>query len=303
MKLISISGSGRSGSTFLAVLLTQNDDVFNLGQTRDFWRAYSDNAVCSCGETLTSCLFWSRVTRIAFGGSPRPVLFDTQQLMAAFQADAKAIADWTDGDALARLANTHESYLDRLGAFLSAAKEVAQVDSFLDMSKSPEIALAFSLVKGIDLRVINLVRDPRAVACSWEKKKGLQAAIWYTRDWAWRQRILARWSLALGERFVQVRYEDITLAPRLMIKQLLDRVGLRPSPDLFTSDHGAEVSWDRQHLFPPANETVLAEKRTGMNVVLAREWRKPENHPILRMVETNIGELMTQFGYQRLFGR
>lgn len=299
MKLISITGSGRSGSTFLSLLLTQNDDVFNLGQVRDFWQACSDNAVCSCGEPLASCAFWSRVVRTAFGASPFRGLAEMQQLMAAFRKDAEAVPDWTDGGALARLARDHADYIGRLGVFLAAAREAAQADAFLDISKSPDIALAFGLVPGADVRVLNLVRDPRAVAVSWEKKMGAQMAVWSVRTWVARQSILARWSRALGERFLQVRYEDLVAAPRPVVGQILAWAGLKPVPGLFASDSRAGVSWARQHLFPPANEKVLAEKRTAVDVVPADEWRKPENLPTHGMVEMYAGDMMAQFGYRR----
>jgi hypothetical protein len=301
MKLISISGSGRSGSTFLSLLLTQNDDVFNLGQSRDFGRAYVQGAHCSCGDTLGTCAVWSPVVQRVCGIHPEHSLTTTQHLMGAYRNDAESIPDWTDGAALTRLANRHASYIDRLGAFLSASAEVTGVEALLDTSKSPEVALAFSLTGGADVRVLNLLRDPRAVVVSWEKKWGREAAIRYSHIWGERQRRLLRWSEVLGERFLQVRYEDLVASPRQMVEQILAWAELRPSPALFTSDHHAEVSWARQHLFFPTNETVLSDKRTGVDVLLASAWRKPENSYIHRMVEANVGNLMEQFGYQRIF--
>ena len=38
LKVIAISGSGRSGSTLLSLLLSQDNSVFNLGQMRHLWQ-------------------------------------------------------------------------------------------------------------------------------------------------------------------------------------------------------------------------------------------------------------------------
>ena len=44
MKIIAICGSGRSGSTLLSLLLSQDRSVFNLGQLRHLWRAFERDA-------------------------------------------------------------------------------------------------------------------------------------------------------------------------------------------------------------------------------------------------------------------
>ncbi|HDR27205.1 MAG TPA: hypothetical protein ENN83_00750 [Rhodovulum sp.] len=58
-----------------------------------------------------------------------------------------------------------------LQLLLQGITERTGATSFVDSSKSPEIALAFGLMRDVDLYVINLLRDPRAVACSWFRKK------------------------------------------------------------------------------------------------------------------------------------
>ena len=60
-KIVLISGSGRTGSTLLSLLLSQHKDVFNLGQLRDLPEAWGQDAPCTCGHTLTTCPVWSEV--------------------------------------------------------------------------------------------------------------------------------------------------------------------------------------------------------------------------------------------------
>lgn len=301
MRLISISGSGRSGSTFLSVLLTQNVDVFNLGQIRDFWRAYTQQAICSCGEPLSNCVIWSTVVKQVFGASPQAGLQEMHDWMMAFRKDAESLLDWTDASALAMLASRHKNYLTRLEAFLKASQQVSQSNTLLEFSKSPEIALACSLIKNMELHVLNLVRDPRAVALSWEKKEDRDAAIRYTHVWVKRQQILNRMSTVLGKRFFSLRYEDLTRTPKPMIEKILAWAELQPTAALFTSAQHAEVSWARQHLFPPANEKVLSEKRCSIDIMPSDEWRNPANQEMHRLVEACVGDLLERYGYQPFF--
>ena len=124
MKIIAISGSGRTGSTLLSMLLTQHESVFNLGQMRHLERAYTRNAPCSCLHPLQECPIYS-------------------EFMPA----------------------------EDTAAALAALSQVTGAVAFVDTSKTPAYARKLSEVPGVDLYVLNLVRDPRAVACSWYKRK------------------------------------------------------------------------------------------------------------------------------------
>ena len=128
--------------------------------------------------------------------------------------------------------------------------------------------------------MLNLVRDPRAVSSSWERRFDRDTAVRQTNDWVQRQLRLFQWSTSLGDRFALVRYEDFTARPKSTVQQILGWAGFDARVENFVSDDRATVSWDRQHLFAPANESVLAEKRTGLQDrrserVARRRWIGP----------------------------
>ena len=174
------------------------------------------------------------------------------------------------------------------------------MEALVDSSKSPELALAYSLVNGTDIRLLNLVRDPRAVAVSWERKNGTDVAKRHTAVWAYRQNRLKKWSRLLDERFRVVRYEDFSDAPRETVRDILSWADLE-TERIFTSDHHAEISWDRQHLFPPANETFLAEKKTDINVIESTSWRDKKYQRLLAFVEFQINQGMEYYGYKKMY--
>ena len=92
--------------------------------------------------------------------------------------------------------------------------QTTQATHVVDSTKAPEIALAFSLLPDVELFLLNLVRDPRAVVCSWYKRKqSYSAVIKNARDWSARQRRLEDWKPAFGARFYTLRYEDLASKP------------------------------------------------------------------------------------------
>lgn len=268
-KIVLISGSGRTGSTLLSLLLSQHKDVVNLGQLRDLPAAWGQDAPCTCGRTLTTCEIYSKV-------GPSVDMARHARLQATFMEDARRMADWSDPAPLARLEDAHKDYLASLTALLDALGSATGASTFVDASKSPEMALALSLTEGTDARVLNLVRDPRAVAVSWRERRGRITAAWkFSRDWAWRQRVLGQWSTQLGDRFLQLRYEDFAVQPRHSVEAVAAWADLPLPARLFESEAIAGISWKGQHLYPPANERVLAEMPTKAKIRPSEGWRGP----------------------------
>ena len=113
-KIVAISGSGRTGSTLLSLLLSQHKDVFNLGQLRDLWGAWANDAPCTCGHPLGACPVYSKVAPSAVGAQGDPGVGGMKADMQAFFADADRMPDWGDAAAISKLAANHASVLARL---------------------------------------------------------------------------------------------------------------------------------------------------------------------------------------------
>jgi hypothetical protein len=122
----------------------------------------------------------------------------------------------------------------------------------IDSSKHASLAFCLRSSPGLDLRVIHMVRDPRAVAYSWSKivdrpegASGSQMSTYTPASAA------LRWNLQnsalqllsqLGTPTLRVRYEDFTAAPAATLSRIAAFAGL-PGGGLQPEDDGPGRWW------------------------------------------------------------
>ena len=164
--VVYIAGYGRSGSTLLDLLLGRNDGWLSMGEFRLFLYAARDHWICGCGSEVLSCPIWSSVVPVATGGD-----------VAGAVADLKASARLRRVPGLMRPyllgahRNTVDRFVARIGDTYRAAAAASGARVLVDSSKDPIYGLLLRRTPGVRLHVIHLVRDSRAVAWSWLRKK------------------------------------------------------------------------------------------------------------------------------------
>jgi hypothetical protein len=147
-------------------------------------------------------------------------------------------------------------YMAMLGKVMRAAASVAGVSTIIDSSKYPPHGFFLANCKEIDLYPVHLVRDSRAVAFSQQRTKIRPEIYWTTEfmprlspaqtafDWMLNNSCMQLLGRVTG-RYLQVRYEDIVMAPEQASKTLLDWVGL-DSSQLADSAAGPNVGTEHQ---------------------------------------------------------
>ena len=168
MKVLYIVGVGRSGSTLLERMLGAVPGSVNAGELNAiFSRVATQDQRCGCGEPFSACPFWQEVGDRAFGGWS-----SVTKRMASLQPRVvrqRFVPHLATGLAGAQYRRELDEYLDAHHRLYRAISDVSGAEVVVDASKSTAQLFALRRIEGLDLRVINLVRDSRGVANSWSK--------------------------------------------------------------------------------------------------------------------------------------
>jgi hypothetical protein len=216
------------------MVLAGVDGCVAVGELRYLWqRGMVEDRLCGCGTAFSQCPFWREVMRLATTetGPIDPHRMITLQergtrvrhLPATFLRRARGRA---------RLAE----YPATLAAVVRAIAQVGAAHTVVDSSKLPPYGAILREAPGVDLRVVHLVRDPRATAFSWGQKKNLPdlgTAAVMQQQGAWRAAALwDTWNVAaealgrsLGDRYLRVRYEDLMADPATILRDVLAVMG------------------------------------------------------------------------------
>ncbi|MGW4639193.1 sulfotransferase [Sphaerisporangium sp. NPDC004334] len=225
VRVVFIGGLGRSGTTLLERLLGETPGVTPLGEVVHLWeRGVCSHEPCGCGEPFTSCAFWRRVGLRAFGGWS-PGLADRVLTLRRRVDRTRHIPALARRRCQVGLSGYTRAYT----RVYEAAAQVAAAPVVVDSSKHASLAFCLSTSPVVDLSVVHLVRDPRAVAHSWHRRvsrpeNGARMTRW--RPWRtslhWVVQNLAFELLARrGGRVIRVRYEDLLADPRAVLGALL----------------------------------------------------------------------------------
>ena len=305
VKVLYIVGSGRSGSTILHNVLGQIEGFFPVGEFAYVWRRLLNDGYCSCGVRFGECVVWGPVLRHAFGG-PKGV---DARAMARIQRTSTRprhipLMLTKGGEGLLRSRWTRE-YKDALGCFYRGISSVTGSRVIVDSSKLPLYGRMLGEVPGVERYVVHLVRDPRAVAYSWLRKKESRPA---GRGLAYMpQHHPVESSLEWGlcnvaaeglrhkdpERYLRLRYEDFVESPRPAVERILCLLGERPASLPFVSEYGVELRG-------PNHNVGGNPSRFRAGVVELRpdgEWEEGMKVGVRRLVTALTLPFLSRFGY------
>ncbi|MEW9554193.1 sulfotransferase [Nonomuraea sp. NPDC050783] len=220
-RVVYLGGLGRSGTTLLERLLAELPGVIALGEVVHLWeRGVLAAELCGCGVPFPSCPFWREVGERAFGG------WSARQ--AERMVTLRHRVDRTRR--IPRIAHPDLAAYVRAYRTLYTATGAGVV---IDSSKHASLACCL-LSGGVDVRIVQVVRDPRAVAHSWGRaverpEDGRLMTRWGPARTAlhWTAQNAALELLARrGARMTTVRYEDLLGAPGPTLLALARELGL-----------------------------------------------------------------------------
>jgi Sulfotransferase family len=333
VKVLMITGLGRSGSTILDIVLGNHPDIESVGEvanlfvngwiSRESLRGIDPKKrrvpICTCGKRLDvlyvdapdeACPFWSSVRREWVERTDPDSIENYPKLRGNFGRTR-----------LARLVQQYlrllyekrrpsarfRSYARLTRAFFESIRAVSGKPVIVDSTKSPVRAFALGMVPGIDLYVVHLVRDGRGIIASLRKtfEKDVQAGIMWDHEGHPMWRAVARWivlNLAaewvctqLGpNRTMRLRYEDFVADP----KGALERIGSLIELDLREVAEAASSGKPMQ-----AGHNVGGNRTKKSGIIRLRpdeeEWKSALSPTEQRLSWMLMGWLMRRYGYKR----
>lgn len=237
VNVIYIGGAARSGSTIIGELLGSLDNACLVGELRHAWQAFKNNRTCACGVEVQECPLWIDVSRSAFGD--RHKLFEgAADRMLTLQHQISRWRLWRASflkHSKKRLTKAEKEYIENWSRLYLAIQEVSGKDFIIDTSKSFSHFSNLLQANDFTIHVVHLVRDSRAVAYSWQRKKE-------NPFWMGQQRYMPRLSLAQSsirwltvnlnfdlfrertETYQLIRYEDVMDNPQQDLSKIIDRL-------------------------------------------------------------------------------
>lgn len=321
--LVYILGASHSGSTLLAMLLATHRHVCTMGEMKATHLGDVFSYRCSCGEVITQCSFWRKVQATM---ADRGISFEITQARTAFR-------------------NSGDKYIDTLlkplhrGQILEAVRDAALFVSpvwrhrmpvvqwrnamlaevlcdltgtriIVDSSKTG-LRLKYLLrTPGLNVKVIHLVRDGRAVALTYtrpdwfadatdpavraggaggdradERQSIVAAARQWRRSTEEAECVLAPMDPA---RWMQVRYEQLCADPPATLGEVFGFLDLDPAEaervDRFRQTVGHVIG---NGMRLDRDPTIAADHR----------WRNELTGDDLVAFDAIAGRLNNRYGY------
>ncbi|TXB66438.1 sulfotransferase [Paracoccus aurantiacus] len=282
----------------LDMMLDSDPTVFGAGEMSTICRhVWPNNEYCSCHERVQDCVLWSKIMADwQAGGVDLAEHARLQRRIEPVVSPARYLGG-----------KSWRQYYDQTLALMRLSAQHAGQPVLLDSSKSPGRGLALARgaqADGLDMRVIHLVRDPRAVAYSMSKPMKVDTAAGVQKKLRAHPvaRTALRWNfvnsgadalmrLIPEGHAIRVRYEDLVADPAATLRAIGEAVGL----DL--ADLGNRIA---------AGEAIAAEHQVAgsrirmsgpMSLKADMNWQDRMSPSAQRQVERLLGKRMRRYGY------
>jgi hypothetical protein len=309
-RILYLGGLGRSGSTLVERLLGELPGVCAVGEVVHMWRrGVVEGERCGCGEPFGECPFWQLVGKSAFGGWDRVDVGRVAALRGA--VDRTRFVPLLAAPALRPgFRRELDEYLSYYLRIYAAIAEASGCSFIVDSSKHASLAFCLGRCPGLDLRIVHVVRDSRAVAYSWAKKVGrpeaaevsymttyspvTAAAQWNVQNGA--MQLLAR----TGTPMLRVRYEDAAAAPEATLRRIAAFAGLPVSATALRFLGGVgDDRWAELSAAHTASGNPMRFTTGRIPIRRDEEWRAAMPAAQRRTVTALTLPLLSHYGYAR----
>jgi Sulfotransferase family len=226
VRVIYVAGVSHTGSTLLGHILGELEETCYAGEIRNTWqRGILENRICTCNARFAECAFWRTVVEhLPFAAEQQ-----AEKLSGLYREAVRPSLGFP-------LTGTEMRQVDRTAfaapteALYAATSDVAGVRQLVDSSKSPLYAAFLRRLPTIDLRVVHIVRDPRATVYSHFRRHSFGYGETFKLSLWWLRSNVAIEKLGgTGVPYARIRYEDLVEDPAGSLYQITGALGLSRS--------------------------------------------------------------------------
>lgn len=271
-------------------------------------RGVREGERCGCGEPFPACPFWRQVGDIAFGGWDK---VDVDRV-----AWLRARVDRSRFVPLLSTAASRRAFLPGLDEYTAyylrtyaAIAEVSKSDVVIDSSKHASLAYCLRSRPDLDLRVVHVIRDSRAVAYSWSRIVRRPETTAETRMATYSAATAAvRWNMQngalqllsrLGTPTLRIRYEDLMRDPGARLREIAAFTGLsgQDTGPEFLHAEGPGSWWADLGVTHTASGNPMRFTTGRIALRSDDRWRTAMLASKRRMVTTLTFPLLGKYGY------
>lgn len=304
IKVLYVGGFGRSGSTLIDIMLGKIPAFFSAGELYWIWkRSFQENQLCGDGNPFHDSPFWRQVVQEAYGGFDGVDAIRMDELRTRVARLRYAMKMRSPDQFTGEFKQDFSEFAGNLLKLYRAIQQVSGCEIIVDSSKYPPYGFLLNAMPELDVSMLHLVRDSRAVAHSWQRKK-VRPEIHWTKEympqfsptrssynWMSNNYLCGRFQSA-SPKYLFKRYEDFVQDPEGHFKEILKFIGKGDTPTDFLKGNSFEPS-------PMQNVSGNPMRFEKKDIVIRpdAEWRTqmPRNQQLL--VTAMTFPLLFAYGY------
>ncbi|MGF1603315.1 MAG: sulfotransferase [Thermosynechococcaceae cyanobacterium] len=235
IKVLYIAGFERSGSTLVNRVLGQIDGFVAWGELRDIWEhGKIENRTCTCGSSFSKCDEWSAIYDKQFEQDVG--LTANEMLSLKRKTRAAVLLKSLDPLSVSTFSKVPKRYLEGLENLYRSIQKKTHSKVIVDSTKAAWYGYILSTLENIDLYTVHIVRDPRGVCYSLQRRKsqGEPECQWYnplhaSLSWNLKNIGVERLLNRNPTRYLRMRYEDFVQAPEDSVRAILSLINEQES--------------------------------------------------------------------------
>jgi len=280
IRLIYIIGKPRSGSTLLDRLLGEHPDLFSAGEVKPIWEAsFIKNQLCGCGKPFKECEVWQQIVG-NFLNENRD--FDAQEMINLHRTIDR-LRYIPKLIVIKKLGLLNRNIQQMNNIFYSLYKAIHSVITpkyIIDSTKEVPFAFILNMNPNLDVYLLHIVRDSRAVAYSWQRRKirpeiinrveYMQTYSPFRTSMCWLLVNILSGCIGRGmDNYKRIRYEDLIKRPKSVLSDIFSFLTIDNKVD--------KIMIEDDTAYLGTNHTVAGNPvrfRTGkMKLKLDEEWK------------------------------